>query len=129
LWDVVVDVIEDFNMPHVGYHETPSKLCLENVDQQRDAYKDKIARISTRDNSSIHEFITIPTKCSRSISNFFSKFKRKEHIIIKRIYQCEVGFCNPNPPLVSHMMEIHNQWRVYLENRDNEEKTKSSSLT
>jgi hypothetical protein len=78
LWDIVVDVIEYFNMPHVEYHATPSKLFLENVDQQRYSSKDNIAQISTWNNNTVHKFITNPAKCSKSISNFFSKFKRKE---------------------------------------------------
>jgi len=71
LWDVVVDVIEYFNMPHVEYHETPSKSCLENMDQQIDASKENSAQILTWDNNSTHDFITTPKECLRSISIFF----------------------------------------------------------
>jgi hypothetical protein len=106
-----VDVIEDFNMPHVEYlnQEAPSQLCLADLEQQRDASKEKIALITTWDSNSVNEFITTPGECSKSISVFFSKFKKKDYKIIKRIYQCELSLDNLNPLLVSHMMEIHSQ--------------------
>jgi hypothetical protein len=34
LWDFVVDIIEDFNMPHVEYlgHASPSQLCITDLE-------------------------------------------------------------------------------------------------
>jgi hypothetical protein len=70
LWDIVVDVIKDFNMPHFEYHATPRKLFIENVDEQIYSSKDNISQILTWNNDTVHKFITN--------HKFFSKFKRKE---------------------------------------------------
>jgi hypothetical protein len=56
------------------------------------------------------------------------KFKKKNTRIIKKVYQCELSLDNLNPPLISHMMNIFSQWELYFKKKEDESKTKSSSI-
>jgi len=45
-------------------------------------------QINQWDNKDVKELITLPAECTKSISNLFSKNRRKKSNIEKRIFKC-----------------------------------------
>jgi hypothetical protein len=66
----------------------------------------------------VKEFITRPTKCSKSIDNFLSKFKSGYEEIAKRIYQCKLNEYIPRPPLLSPMLIKFTLWKTHMEEQE-----------
>jgi hypothetical protein len=66
---------------------------------------------------SVKQFLTRPTKCSKEIDNFLSKFTSGREEVSKRIYQCKLNENIPQPPLISPMLKNFTLWKIYVQKK------------
>jgi hypothetical protein len=93
MWDQALDIIEDYEMPHVQFlgQSVPLYNFLTDMNQQISSQVDKVTRLSFWNVDVVKEIIIRPTECSKAMDNFLSKSKSGNEEIAKRIYRCKLN--------------------------------------
>ena len=78
LWDVDVDIIDEFDIPMVGFHGFPSKIYIEYLSHQREESMEKISQLEKFEDANImKQYDFGPRKYSITLSLFSMNYKRK----------------------------------------------------
>jgi hypothetical protein len=113
LWDATIDIIEEYEMPHVQFlgKSVPLSNCLTDVQQQADSRENGINTLSFWNLEGVQQFLTRPIECSKEIDNFLSIFSSGREEIAKKIYRCKLNKEVPQPPLIALLLEKVSLWQ------------------
>ena len=77
LWDIGVDIIDDFTSIAICFHRFPSQICVEGLNRQREDITMKISRLEKFEDVKIMKIIDVgPIKFSRILSLFSYNYNR-----------------------------------------------------
>jgi len=103
-------------MPHVQFlgRSIPLSNYLTDVQQWVDSRENGIINLSLWDLDNVRQFLIWPTKWSKTVDNFLSKFSSGREQIAKKIYRCKLNEEIPQPPLIALILNKISIWKSHL---------------